>query len=104
MSDQTNSLKLKPLGDNVILEPISDIDTTHSGIIIPETVSKGRQQKGRVLAVGPGRLKRNGDRAPMNVTVGDVVVFAQYAEKEVKLGDREYMVVGEDRILAIIEQ
>jgi len=96
-------LKIKPLDDRVVVEALSDIDTTHSGIIIPDSASKERPQKGRVLAVGPGKSSKSGARLPMQVKVGDTVLFSKYGPDEIKVSGSEYLILSESSILAVIE-
>jgi len=97
------SIKLKPLGDRLIVEPSEKEEVTASGIILPET-AKEKPQKGEVLAVGPGRRDEGGKRIPMDVKEGDRVLFAKYAGTEVKLEtDRKVLVLRESDILAIVE-
>ena len=96
-------LKLKPLRDHVILEPIAQEEKTKGGIVLPETASKERPEQGKVVAVGPGRLNTKGERMPMEVKKGDVVLFSKYGPNEVKVDDKEYLVAKEDDILAILE-
>jgi len=97
------SMKLKPLGDRLIVEPIEKEDVTASGIVLPET-AKEKPQEGKVLAVGPGRRDEEGKRIPMDVKEGDRVLFAKYAGTEVKLEtDRKVLVLRESDILAIVE-
>lgn len=91
---------LKPLGDRILLEPSEAEETTKGGIILPDTAKK-KPREGKVLAVGAGRLLDNGQRAPMGVAVGDVVVYSEYSGTEVKVGDKEYVLVGEDSVLAV---
>jgi len=97
------SIKLKPLGDRLIVEPIEREEVTASGIVLPET-AKEKPQEGKVLAVGPGRRDEEGKRVPMDVKEGDRVLFAKYAGTEVKLEtDRKVLVLKESDILAIVE-
>jgi len=97
------SIKLKPLGDRLIVEPTEREEVTASGIVLPET-AKEKPQKGEVLAVGPGRRDEDGKRIPMDVKEGDRVLFAKYAGTEVKLEtDRKVLVLKESDILAIVE-
>jgi chaperonin GroES len=97
------SIKLKPLGDRLIVEPIEKEEVTASGIVLPET-AKEKPQEGKVLAVGPGRRDEEGKRVPMDVKEGDRVLFAKYAGTEVKLEtDRKVLVLKESDILAIVE-
>lgn len=95
------ALKLKPLADRVIVEPVEQEGVTASGIYVPET-AKEKPQEARVVAVGPGRLLDNGDRAPMEVKAGDLVVFAKYAGTELKMDDTKYLILGEKDILAVV--
>jgi chaperonin GroES len=97
------SIKLKPLGDRLIVEPTEKEEMTASGIILPET-AKEKPQEGTVLAAGPGRRDEEGKRIPMDVQEGDRVLFAKYAGTEVKLeSDRKVLVLRESDILAIVE-
>ncbi len=96
------NLKLKPLGDRVLVEPIEREEVTSSGIYVPET-AKEKPQEGKVLAVGPGRRDEDGERIPMEVSEGDRVLYAKYAGTEVKLGDKKYLILKESDILAILE-
>lgn len=96
-------LKLKPLRDHVILEPITQEEKTKGGIVLPETASKERPEQGKVVAVGPGRFNTKGQRMPMEVKKGDIVLFSKYGPNEVKVDDKEYLVAKEDDILAILE-
>jgi len=99
-------MKLKPLSDRVVLEPVSQEEKTKSGIVLPDTVDKEKPEQGKVIAVGPGRILADGKRAPMSVKVGDKVVFKKYGPDEVKVdspaGEKEYLIVSEEDILAII--
>ena len=96
-------VNLKPLADRVIVEPVEEEEVTPSGIVLPET-AKEKPQKGTVLAAGPGRRDEQGKVIPMDVKVGDVVLFAKYAGTEVKLnGGRKVLVLRESDILAIVE-
>ena len=96
-------IKLKPLGDRVVIEPVEQDEKTASGIILPET-AKEKPQQGKVLAVGAGKLDDEGKRVPMDVKVGDMVLFPKYGGTEVKLSsDRKVIVMKESEILAIIE-
>jgi chaperonin GroES len=96
-------VEVKPLADRVLVEPIETEETTSSGIVLPDT-AKEKPQQGRVVAVGSGRLANNGERVPMSVQVGDVVLFAQYAGSEVKIDGKEYLIMNENEILAVVSQ
>jgi chaperonin GroES len=98
------SMKLKPLGDRVVVEPVEQEEKTASGIILPET-AKEKPQEGVVIAVGPGRRDEAGDRIPMDVEEGDRVLYAKYAGTEVKLEvDKKVLILKESDILAVVEK
>ncbi len=97
-------MKIKPLNDYVLVEPIKEDEVTKGGIIIPETAREERAVKGKVIAVGPGKLNEKGERNPMNVKEGQVVLFKKYAPDEIKINDKEYYFIREDDIMAIIEE
>lgn len=92
---------LKPLGDRVVIEPIAKEETTASGIVLPDT-AKEKPQEGRVVAVGSGRVADNGERIALEVKEGDKVIFSKYAGTEVKVDNKELLVLRESDILAII--
>lgn len=94
--------KIKPLEDRVLLKGVSEVNTTASGIIIPVTASKERPQKAEVLAVGPGVMKKDGSRLPMDVKVGDIVLVSKYAADEVKIEGEDYYIIRQGSILAVI--
>jgi chaperonin GroES len=96
------SLKLKPLADRLIVKPLEEEEVTPGGIVLPET-AKEKPQKGEVLAVGPGARDEDGNRTPMDVAVGDTVLFAKYAGTEVKIENDEVLILRESDILAIVE-
>ncbi|MEX0910458.1 MAG: co-chaperone GroES [Candidatus Paceibacterota bacterium] len=96
--------KIFPLGDRVLIEPIEDegLGRTASGIIIPETINKERPEKGKVIAVGKGRLDKAGNRVPLEIEVGQMVIFAKYGPDEIKIDEKKYLIVSESNILAVI--
>lgn len=96
-------LKLKPLNDKVIIKPIEEKETTKFGIVLPETAEKEKSEKGKIIAIGPGKLLENGQRAAMSVKVGDVVLFKKYSPDEIKIDKEEYLVIDETDIIGIIE-
>lgn len=95
-------MNIKPLGDRVLIKQIASEEVTKGGIVLPDT-AKEKPQEGEVLAVGPGKLLDNGQRAPMEVKAGDRVLFAKYAGSEIKQDGEEYMILNSERdILAVI--
>lgn len=95
-------MNLKPLSDHVIVKPMAENEVTKSGIVLPDTVDKERPEKGEVVAVGPGKLLDSGQRSAMSVKVGDKIMFKKYSPDEIKVEDKEYLVISEGDILAII--
>ena len=97
-------LKLRPLADRVIVEPLEGEEKTPSGILLPET-AKEKPQEGLIIAVGPGRWDEEGKkRVEMEVAVGDKVVFAKYSGNEIKLDEKKYLIMSEKDILAVLEK
>ena len=94
---------LHPINDHIIVKALSAEETSAAGIIIPDTVDKERSERGEVIAVGPGRALDNGNRSPMDVKVGDKVIFKKYAPDEVKIDGQEYLVIRIDDVMAVIE-
>ena len=92
---------IKPLGDRVVIEALDQEEETASGIVLPDT-AKEKPQEGKVVAVGSGTLK-DGERIPLEVKVGDRVIFSKYAGTEVKIDGRELLIMRESDVLAIIE-
>jgi chaperonin GroES len=95
-------MKIKPLGDRVLVQPVKDQEQKKGGIIIPDT-AKEKPQEGKVIAVGTGKLDDNGKLIPFNVKKGDKVLMPKYGGTEVKIDDEEYQIVREEDILAVIE-
>jgi chaperonin GroES len=93
--------KIKPLGDRVVLEASEKEETTRSGIVLPDT-AKEKPQEGRIIAAGPGRRLDSGELVALEVKVGDKVLYAKYAGTEVKLDGKEYLIVREADILAVM--
>jgi len=97
------SLKLRPLGDRVIVEALEGEEKTSSGLLLPET-AKEKPQEGLVLAVGPGRWDEEGKkRVTPDVAVDDKVIFAKYSGTEIKVGDKKLLIMSEKDILAIVD-
>lgn len=95
-------MKLKPLGNRVVVEPIEKEDITAGGIVLPET-AKEKPQEGMVLSVGPGERDDDGDYIPMDVKEGDKVLFAKYAGTEIKVDGKKLLILRESDLLAIVE-
>ena len=96
------ALKLKPLGDRILVKRVEEEETKKGGIIIPDT-AKEKPQQGEVVAVGPGRVDDTGKKIPMELKKGDRILFGKYSGSEVKLGDEEYLIMREEDVLGIIE-
>jgi chaperonin GroES len=95
------SISLKPLGNRLIVEPAESEEVTAGGIVLPET-AKEKPQKGTVLAAGPGERDEDGDYIPMDVKVGDVVLYAKYSGTEIKLDGKKLLILRESDLLAIV--
>ena len=91
---------LRPLGDRIVLLPAEEEEVTRGGIVLPDTAKK-KPREGEVVAVGPGRLLDSGERAALEVKVGDVIVYSEYGGTEVKIGDEDYVILDEGSVLAI---
>src|ERR1700758_4326076 len=92
---------LKPLEDRIVVQPLEAETTTASGLVIPDT-AKEKPQEGKVLAVGPGRIDDKGNRVPLDVAVGDVVVSSKYGGTELKHNGEEYLILSARDVLAVI--
>jgi len=103
MAKKKKTITLRPLGDRVWIEPIEEAEVTELGLYLPET-AKEKPQKGEVLAIGLGEVNKQGERVPMDVKVGDKVLFAKYAGTEVKLSGETFKLLRQSDILAIIEE
>lgn len=98
------SVNIKPLEDRILVQSLEAEQTTASGLVIPDT-AKEKPQEGKVLAVGPGRFDESGEkRIPVDVQVGDVVIYSKYGGTEVKYNGQEYLLLGARDILAIVEK
>lgn len=94
--------KVQPLGDRVLVEPMEAEEKTSGGIVIPDT-AKEKQQKGKVVAVGKGRISEDGKVTPLEVKINDQVLFGRYSGTEVKVAGSDYLIIKEDDILAILK-
>ncbi|NEU32178.1 co-chaperone GroES [bacterium LRH843] len=92
---------LKPLGDRVVIELVESEEKTASGIVLPDS-AKEKPQEGKVVAVGTGRVTENGERVALEVSEGDTVIYSKYAGTEVKYDNKEYLILRESDVLAII--
>ncbi len=95
-------MKIQPLGDRVLVEPVKEEESKKGGIIIPDT-AKEKPQQGKVVAVGTGKLDENGKLIPFNVKKGDRILMPKYGGTEVKLNDKEYQILREEDILGILQ-
>jgi len=96
-------VKIKPLSDHILIEPMPKEEKTKTGILLPDTVDKERPEQGKVIAVGPGRKTSAGKVIVLDVKVGDKVLFTKYGPNEIKVEDKEYLIAKQEDILAIIE-
>ena len=94
-------LSLKPLGDRIVVQPIEQEEITAGGIVLPET-AKEKPQQGKVLAAGPGARDEDGERIPMDVKVGDKVLYAKYGGTEFKMDGKKLLILRESDLLAIL--
>ena len=98
------SVNIKPLEDRILVKTLEAEQTTASGLVIPDT-AKEKPQEGEVLSVGPGRFNEDGDeRIPLDIKVGDTVIYSKYGGTEVKYGGEEYLVLSARDVLAVIEK
>ncbi|HEY9584521.1 MAG: co-chaperone GroES [bacterium] len=96
-------MKIKPLSDHILIEPIKGEEKTKSGILLPETSEKEKPEQGKVISVGPGKKDEAGKLIPLEVKEGDKVLFTKYGPSEIKVEDKEYLIAKEEDILAILE-
>ncbi len=91
---------LRPLGDRIVVKPGKEEEVTRGGIVLPDTAKK-KPREGEVVAAGPGKLLENGQRAPLEVSVGDVVVYSEYGGTEITVDGDDYVILDEGSVLAI---
>ena len=96
-------MKIRPLQDRVIVKRVQEEEKTKGGIIIPDT-AKEKPQQGKVIAVGNGRIEKDGKVTPLDVKAGDTVLFGKYAGQEIKIDGAEYLIVREEEVLGVIEK
>ena len=94
-------MNVKPLGDRVIVRPLEEKEIKKGGIIIPDT-AKEKPQEGEIIAVGPGKVAEDGSKVPMEVSVGDKVLFGKYSGTEIKIDSQEYLIMHQDDIFGIV--
>ena len=97
------SINIKPLEDRLVVKPLDAEQTTASGLVIPDT-AKEKPQEGEVLAVGPGRIDDSGNRVPLDIAVGDKVIYSKYGGTEVKYSGEELLILSARDVLAIVEK
>lgn len=98
------SISIKPLGDRILIEPMSDEGTkSKGGIYLPETAEKERPMKGKIVAVGKGKITDSGAVRALSVKKGDIVLFTKYGPTELKVEGKEYLIAREEDILAVVE-
>lgn len=97
------SISIKPLEDRIVIRQVEVEQTTASGLVIPDT-AKEKPQEGEVIAVGPGRVDDNGNRIPVDVKVGDVVIYSRYGGTEVKYEGQEFQILSSRDVLAVVER
>lgn len=95
-------LKIRPLGDRVVVEPLEAEEKTKGGIILPDS-AKEKPQEGKVVAVGKGKIGEDGKPVPMEIKVGDKVLYGKYSGTEITIEDKEYIILKEEDILAVVE-
>ena len=97
------SVSIKPLEDRIVIQQLEAETTTASGLVLPDT-AKEKPQEGKVVAVGPGRVDDQGNRVPVDVKVGDVVIYSKYGGTEIKYGADEYIILSSRDVLAVVEK
>jgi chaperonin GroES len=96
-------VELKPLGDRVVIEAVEQAQTSAGGVILPDT-AKEKPQEGVIIAVGPGRKTDKGELIPMDLKVGDKVIYSKYSGSEIKLDGTEYLIISEKDVLAVVKR
>ena len=96
-------MNVRPLHDRIIVERIDEEETSSGGIIIPDS-AKEKPQQGKVIAVGKGRIEKDGKVTPLDVKAGDTILFGKYAGQEIKIDGNEYLIIREEEVLGVIEK
>ncbi|MDQ3166185.1 MAG: co-chaperone GroES [Actinomycetota bacterium] len=97
------SVTIKPLEDRIVVRTLEAEETTASGLVIPDT-AKEKPQEGEVLSVGPGRIDDSGNRVPLDISVGDTIIFSKYGGTEVKYSGEEYLILSARDVLAVVDK
>lgn len=97
-------MKLVPLSNRVVVKPLKEDEITKSGIVLPDSAKEEKPEKGEVIAVGADRILENGQRVPVEVKVGDHVIFTKYGPDEIKIDNEDYLIVKHEDILAILKK
>jgi chaperonin GroES len=97
-------MKIKPLADYILIEPIEQAEQTKGGIFLPKTADKERPEQGKVVAVGPGKKDSEGKIIPIDVKPGDRVLFTKYGPNEIKVDEKEYLIAKQEDVLAVVEE
>lgn len=100
---EAKRMKIKPLSDHILIEPMKQEEKTKTGILLPETAEKEKPEQGKVIAVGPGRKTDSGKIIPLEVKKGDTVLFTKYGPTEIKINGKKYLIAKEEDVLAILE-
>jgi len=95
--------KLTPIGGNILVKPVSEEKVSASGIVLPDTIDKEKPQKGKVIALGTGKMSHDGKKIGFNVKEGDIVIFKKYSPDEITVDGEDYLIMEEDAILAVIK-
>jgi len=96
-------MQIKPLSNNILIEPLKPEQKTKAGILLPETADKEKSEQGKVIAIGPGKRNSQGKLIPLGVKPGQKVLFTKYGPNEIKINGKEYLIAKEEDILAILE-
>ncbi|MGM0438954.1 MAG: co-chaperone GroES [Patescibacteria group bacterium] len=96
-------MNLKPLADNIVIKPKKKEEKTESGILLPDSAGESKPERGEVMATGPGKRDKDGERIKPEVKEGDEVIFTKYGPNEIKIDEEEYLIAKEEDILAIVE-
>lgn len=95
-------MKVRPLGDHIVVKLLEEEQITKSGIVLPDTVDKEKKAEGEVMAVGPGKILESGQRSPMEVAVGQKILFKKWGGDEVEVDEEEYKIISQEDVLAVI--